>query len=73
MQDKGHHFSLAVAWTGFFVKLLLTNFNTVLTVACGLAALTASIYAILVNRKKLKLLDSRDPSVLKTVLKVDTE
>ena len=49
---------LAVAWVGALTQWVASHFNFALSVACGLAALGASIYSIKANRAKQRFYDA---------------
>jgi len=58
--------TLGLAWASVIGSWALANWSTVLSVACGVAAIVASIYSALASREKRrlyrKLADSAKPT-----------
>jgi len=56
MGDREKYY-IAIAWIGAFGNFLTSHISTIISVTCGAAALIASVYSIIVSRKKIELLN----------------
>lgn len=52
MEHRSGPMLAVAAWLGWLIQLIATHFSAALSVACGAAALVASVYSIKASRAK---------------------
>lgn len=68
---NGGTFSVLISWLLIALQWSVSHWSIVLSASCGVAALVASVYSILVNRAKLRALNSQNEALRKSIINED--